>query len=71
MKERGETRRSKHRPDEPRRLDEERRPVKSAERKNADDGKPGWLPGRANAPMSPKGAKRPNRQTDVIHIQAR
>jgi hypothetical protein len=44
--------------------------VKSAESKNADDGKPGWLPGRANAPMSPKGAKRPNRQTNVIHIQA-
>jgi hypothetical protein len=70
MNERGETQLSKHPPDESRRLDEERRPVKSAESKKADDGARGWLPGRANAPMSPKGAKRPNRQTNVIHIQA-
>ena len=30
-----------------------------------------WLLGNADAPMSPEGAKRPNRQTEVIHIQAR
>jgi hypothetical protein len=30
-----------------------------------------WLLGNADAPMAPKGAKRPNRQTEVIHVQAR
>ena len=44
--------------------------VKSAGTEKADDGARGWLPGCADAPMSPKGAKRPNRQTEVIHIQA-
>ena len=44
--------------------------VRSAGTKKADDGARGWLPGCADAPMSPKGAKRPNRQTEVIHIQA-
>ncbi len=44
--------------------------VKSAGTKKAHDGARGWLPGCADAPMSPKGAKRPNRQTEVIYIQA-
>ena len=43
--------------------------VKSAGTNKADDGVRGWLPGRADAPMSAC-AKRPNRQTDIIHIQA-
>jgi hypothetical protein len=41
--------------------------MKSAETKKADDGARGWLPGRADAPMSAC-AKRPNRQTEVIYI---
>jgi hypothetical protein len=34
----------------------------------ASNGTRGWLPGHADAPMSPEGAKRPNRQTEVIYI---
>ena len=43
-------------------------PVSSAGTNKAGNGTPGWLPGHADAPMSPEGAKRPNRQTEVIYI---
>jgi len=43
-------------------------PVSSAGTNTAGNGTPGWLPGHADAPMSPEGAKRPNRQTEVIDI---
>lgn len=44
--------------------------VSSAGTTSASNGTLGWLPGHTDAPMSPKGAKRPNRQTELIHIQA-
>jgi hypothetical protein len=44
--------------------------MSSAGSKKAGHGTPGWLAGRADAPMSAC-AKRPNRRTVVIHIQAR
>lgn len=42
----------------------------SAETVKPRRGQRGWLPGDAGTPMSPAGAKRPNRQTEVIQIQA-
>jgi hypothetical protein len=46
------------------------KPVGRAGTGKAGNGMPGWLPGHADAPMSPEGAKRPNRHRDLIHIQA-
>ena len=43
---------------------------RSAETVKTRRGQLGRLPGNAGAPMSPAGAKRPNRQTEAIHIQA-
>jgi len=44
-------------------------PVSNAGSEKAVCGTRGWLPGGADAPMSAC-AKRPNRQTELIHIQA-
>jgi hypothetical protein len=43
----------------------------SAETAKTTRGQREWLPGNADVPMSPRGAKTPHPQTEVIHIQAR